>query len=171
MNLLDFIPGGRVIQALMVAAALAAITAGVMWFAHAQREIGRAEVRAEWNAEKLAQAEAGAKETQRRLERQGDAQREQAQELARYQRAAADAAAARDGMRQLVDDLEAVVRRGGSVTATADERQAGAAATGMLADVSRGADEMAEIYAREADQSRFAGQLCERSYEALSPPK
>lgn len=157
-------------------ALVAAVAAAVWGWIHHGKDVahtqglaeGRAEIQAKWDADVSAQRLADAKETQRRLERQGDAQREQAQELARYQRAAADAVVARDGMRQLVDDLEAVAQHGSSDTATADERKAGTAAAGMLADVSRAADDEAEVYARAADESRRAGLLCERSYDALT---
>jgi hypothetical protein len=173
MGLLDSIPGGRFVQALVVAALAAAVIAGITWALHTYneglREQGRAEVRAEWNAEKLAQREVDAKETQRRLDRQGDAQRDHAAELARYQRAAADAVAARDGYHGLLDNAERLAQLASRDSATVDERQAGAAAAGMLANVSRGSDALAEVYAREADASRRAGLLCEKSYDSLIP--
>lgn len=45
------------------------------------------------------------------------------------------------------------------------DSQAATAAAGMLADVYRGADSTAEIYALEADKRRDAGLECERAYE------
>lgn len=160
--------------AIALLAAVAAVLWGVRAYNESLREDGRNQVRAQWEADKVKQrddalrdAEANAKETQRRLERQGDAQREQALELARYQRVAADAVAARDGLQLDVDNLTAVARRAAVDAATAGEREAGIAAAGMLADVSRGADKLAEVYAREADTTRRAGVLCERDYDAL----
>jgi hypothetical protein len=167
----------RVLAEILIIAAIAAAVWG--WIEHGKsvaRDEGRAEVQQKWDAavsnqraEAVADAEANAKETQRRLERQGDAQREQQAELARYQRAAADAVAARDGMQHDIDNLTAAARRGASDTATAGERKAGGLAAGMLAELSRGSDALAELYARAADASRRAGVLCERSYDALTP--
>lgn len=70
-----------VLRAIAVAAVLAALTMAYNWWAGQQRDIGRAEVRAEWQAQDLAQAEqnrlllmANAK-TSDRLQAQADKER------------------------------------------------------------------------------------------------
>lgn len=55
MNLFDLIPGWVKMAALAMAAA--AVLGFIGYQVHHQREIGREEVRAEWNAEKLKQTE------------------------------------------------------------------------------------------------------------------
>lgn len=173
MSPLDLLPNWTKLA--IAAVVVGALTAAAAWSVHVQREIGRDEVRAEWSAEKalqgeqaLADANANAEETQRRLRAQQEIQHVHDQEVARYERALVDARSARDGLQRRVAELSAAAGRAASDTATADERQAGAAAAAMLADLSRGSDELAEVYARVADASRSAGLQCERDYDALT---
>jgi hypothetical protein len=152
--------------------AVVAIAAGavLLYQRHAEglREEGRQEVRAENAARALEQLQADARETQRRLERQGDAQREN---LAQLNRARADAdahAAARGRMsRQLADFVAAHRGRPGD-SAPIGSRAPASAALDLLADLLSGADAASGILAEALDRSYAAGQLCERSYDALT---
>ena len=80
----------------LIGLSLATGTVYVGYQVHHQREIGRSEVRAEWNAERLkqqtqalAESEANAKESFRRIQRQQENQRAQDQELSAARRDAA----------------------------------------------------------------------------------
>lgn len=159
----------------LIGLAAAAALAGVAWEIHLQREIGRDEIRAEWNKEKLEQArvdlaasEANARETLRRTERQQENQRVQEQELA-----AAHAAADRNGheSEQLREQNAGVAKQwrdalahptSGSVCPAAGD------AIGVLADVLGRADRRAGLLAAYADAAHVAGLKCERDYDALT---
>lgn len=163
-------------KALILAAIAAALVGAYAMFVNHQREIGRWEVRAEWQAEReeqkdaaIKQAAANAQESQRRLAAQQKAQHDHDEELAAYKRSVADAATALAGLRGRVADLTAIARRGASDTATVADRAAAGAATGMLADLSGRTDAAAEVYASIADASRRAGLQCEREYQSLTP--
>lgn len=154
----------------MLAGALlvAAVGAGIAWFAHHEREIGRAEIRAQIAREAAAEAARNAKETQRRLDQQEEAQRAHDEDLAR---AAADAAAARDvagRLRLRVDELVAAARRGAGNPASGGQRPATEDPIGVLAELQRRADARAGVLAEYADRARIAGQQCERAYDALT---
>lgn len=73
MSLLNLIPAP--IRMWALGAVCAAVLAFVGYQIHHQREIGREEVRTEWRKADAEEAEANAKETQRRLERAADAER------------------------------------------------------------------------------------------------
>lgn len=160
--------GGFATLLVLKAMAVLAILAGavLLYQRHAEglREEGRQEVRAENAARAIEQLQADARETQRRLERQGEAQREHQAQLDRARR---DADAARVAGRELRDQLAAFVQRardsapGGSGETAGDP-------IGVLADVLRRADDRAGILAEYADRARIAGQLCERSYDSLT---
>lgn len=148
-------------------ALIAASAAGLSWFVHLEREIGRTEVRAQVASEAAAEGMRNAKETQRRLDKQQEAQRAHDEELAR---AAADAGRARDAagrLRQRVDELVAATCGAAGDPATARNGQAACNPARVLADLQRRADERAGILAEYADRARIAGQQCERSYDAL----
>lgn len=165
MNPFDFLkPYRRLMHAALAVVVVAAIVGGYLaWSAH-EREIGRTEVRAEWTAEKLAQAEADAKEGKRRVERQEDSQRER---NAKTQAAVAAASRADGVSRELRKQLAALQQRGANPTPSADSAPAGDP-IGVLADVLRRADGRAGILAAYADSARIAGQQCERDYDALT---
>lgn len=153
---------------LIAGALLAAAAVGIYtWWAGVQRDIGREEERAEINRQALAKAEADAKETQRRLDRQGEAQREHEAQLARARGDAVAAAAAADRMSaQLRRFLAAAKLRPAEPAAAGGSPPAGTALD-LLAELFSRADSEAGILAEALDRSHAAGQLCVRSYEAL----
>jgi hypothetical protein len=157
------------IYAAIAAATVAAVTWAVGTYNESLREEGRAEIRAAVAAERAQLAELSARETARRLERQQENANAFLQDR---DRAAADAARARDAAGQLrdhVDTLERIARgAGASDSAALASRQAADTAARMLADLQRRADERAGLLAEYADRARLAGQLCERDYDALT---
>ena len=80
----------------------------------------------------------------------------------------ADAAAGR--LRQRADVLAASARCPAPDPAAAASSPPAAASADLLAELLERVDDAAGEIGRYADQARVAGQLCERSYEALSPP-
>ena len=86
--------------------------------------------------------------------------REEKQALARD---LADSNAVARRMREKLDDISGRI---GSDTGTAAEREAARKASGVLAELLGEADELAGIFAAEADGSRIAGNACVRGYEA-----
>lgn len=158
------------IKGVAAIALVAGAAAGLSWFVHHERDIGRAEVRAQIAREAADESQRNAKETQRRLDRQEEAQRAHDEELAR---ASADAARARDAagrLRQRVDELVAAARRAGCNPTAGGQRQAAEDPIGVLAELQRRADERAGILADYADRARIAGQQCERAYDSLNKP-
>lgn len=168
-TLLD--PGRWLLYGAVVAAALF----GLNWLDNSRQAIGERRVQAKWDADKarqtanaLAESQANALETFRRLERQQKAQDARDEEMAR---AKADAIAAGRERDQLHDDLATYAAAVGGTSgnpATGDNGEAARAATGVLADLLRRADERAGILAKHADEARAAGLQCERSYQALT---
>lgn len=104
-----------------------------------------------------------------------NAKQEDALNDAKKQAAAAVAAAAAGdararSWRMQLDAFTAAHRGDGAASAPAAAGSApGDDPIGVLAEVLRGTDSFADGAAKEADANRIAGQLCERSYDALSP--
>ncbi len=92
------------------------------------------------------------------------------QEKASARADAAANAAAGDKLRQQIAKLNAAITRSRD-SATADTRQAATATADLLADVQRRLGEAEDATAGHADESRFAGLACERSYDALNVSK
>jgi hypothetical protein len=167
-----------VARVILVAIVLGAIGFAIALWNHHERELGRQEVRTEWQAERekqaqadLEQARSNAKETIRRLDAQKEAQDAHDKEKRRYEAAVVAAADAAAGMRDTIDNLEHLARGAARDSAAGQQCQAAGAAGGMLAQLSRGADALAELYAKQADASRRAGEHCALDYDALSTPK
>ena len=78
--------------------------------------------------------------------------------------------AARGRLQQRVADLVAAARRTAANPPATGASAPTEDAAGMLADLQRRADERAGILARIADERGAAGELCERAYDALTPP-
>jgi len=111
-------------------------------------------------------AEVAAKETQRRVERQEDSNRETANRLA----ASADAVRReRLSAGRLRDELDAATaaRRGADPAAVAHCASA-EAAVDLRADLFGRADAAAGELAAYADAASIAGQQCERDFDALT---
>lgn len=171
MNLL---PGW--IKLAILAALVAAGTAGIAWFVHSQRDVGRAEVRAEWALERealkdaaLKESEANARETLRRLDRQQENQRVQNQELAAARADADRNRADADRLRTQSADTARQWRDALGNSPTVAVCQAAGAAITVQADVRSRMDGAAGILAEYADAARVAGLKCQRDYSALTP--
>jgi hypothetical protein len=152
------------------AVVLLALAAVGLYRHHAEglREEGRQEILAKNAAASLAQLEADARETKRRLERQGDAQRDHQAQLARARGDAAAATAAAGRLSRQLADFTAAHRPRAGDPAAAGAGTPGGTALDLLADLFSRADGEAGILAEALDRSHAAGQLCERSYDALT---
>jgi len=126
------------------------------WRAGAQHE------RAEWQAKALAQAQADAAETARRIKTIEEARR--AAEIRTHQ-ALADAAAAGTAAERLRQQIAAF--RAAHPSAAGGRAPAGDP-IGVLADVLGRCDANQGVIARFADAAREAGRLCEQSYDTLT---
>lgn len=139
------------------------------------REEGRAQVRAEWTAERerqkdaaLKQAEANAKETERRLAAQKDAQDAYDKEMARLRADAAAARGAADRLRQQVSAFTAAYRGAASYSATLGQRPPAGSPLDLLAKLLGESEERAGVLALALDRSYAAGRQCEREADALT---
>jgi hypothetical protein len=160
-------PGGRLV---IIAAAVASLLGLYAWRVHVERDVGRAEIQLQWHAdvsrqraEAVAQAEANAKETQRRLGRQQEATNahEKALELAR-----ADAAAGADSVARL---RQRIAQLAAAPSATAGNSAPASVSTpaASLGDV---AGRCVGALAQLRDGARLgylAGLECQQRYDAL----
>lgn len=125
-------------------------------------------VRAEYTAAALREAQANARETARRLDRQQENQRAQDAALAAARADAARAGADADRVRaQAADAAREWSARLGDSPATSDIEAAGAA-IGVCADLLGRAVARARLLARTADAARAAGLKCAADYDALN---
>lgn len=177
MNFLDYIPGGRLIQGLIVAALIGCVVAVYMGWAHHERDIGRAEVQAKWDAERakqtaaaLAQSQRNAEETQRRLTAQQEVQRVHDEELARVQADAGRARAAAVSLRGQLAAFTAAGRAPGN-SSTGGNGAPAATALDLLAELFSAADDRSGELAAALDASHAAGLQCVRQYDSLAPVK
>ncbi len=155
----------RILSALL---ALSLLLAGWQWRKAVSIEDEYASYRADIAGQiSLAEATARAEEQRR------TAQIQEAQDAAHHARLAAesDARAARasaDRLRQRAAELAASCAA--SHPTPAASSPAASAPGSVLADMLGRLDQAAGELARYADDARIAGQLCQRSFEALSPP-
>lgn len=150
------------------AALLVALWAGYEAWAYHQRTVGRAQERAEQLERDLKTERDARAEEKRRREAQEENRDDYRQELDQARRAAA---AAVDVGRRLRQQLEAIRQSGGAChTGAGQGSQATQPAEDLYAGVQRRLDEAADEIARFADESRAAGRLCERNYDALIAP-
>lgn len=155
----------RILSALL---ALALLLAGWQWRKSVSIEAEYASYRADISGQiSLAEATARAEENRR------TAKIQEAQDAAHKARLAAesDARAARasaDRLRQRAAELAASCAA--RDPAPASPGPAASAPGDLLADMLGRIDQAAGEVAEYADRARIAGQLCQRAYEALSPP-
>jgi len=176
MNPLTWLNPGRWLLYLALAAAL--VAGFFAWQSHERgigREEGRAEVQGKWDKEKIAQQEAviaenqaNAKETQRRLERQKENQDAQDKELAAARGDAVRNSADADRLRDQNADTAKRWRDALRNTPACIECAPAGDAIVVLADVLARADRRAGDLAAYADTTRTAGLKCERDYDALT---
>jgi hypothetical protein len=163
----------------MAIALLAAAAVGFMGIQRAQIAGLRADLaegKAAWSAEraqaaKLSQAaEAAARiEEQRRFLAQQEALDAAEQKAVQARADAARASDAAGRLQQRVAALVAQAGRAAANPATAGVGPATSTAIDLLADVQRRIDEAAGQLADYADRARSAGELCQASYNALTP--
>lgn len=163
-------------KALVLAAIVAALTAGALAYNRHQQGIGEARIYAKWRAETVARQQmaikaqaSNATETQRRLLAQAKVIDEQAQSLAQ---ALADNADLRSVGQRLRAAQAAAIASRGRGPASDPTPSSGSAPTDpssdLLADVQRRIDEATDGVAGFADAAHIAGLGCERSYQALT---
>ena len=161
-------------SAIVLAAVL--LVLGIGWkIRHAGIEAGRAEVRQQWGAERieqqaaaLAESQANARETLRRMERQQENQHAQDRALAAARRDAARNLAAADSLRE--QNAVAARRWADALrdSPSASVCEAAGAAIAVQADVLGRLDRAATELAAYADAARAAGNLCANNYDALT---
>lgn len=179
MRLLDMLPAGNVLLWLVsgaLAAALAYCSVVTMNLEQARTalaveqrdhasEIGRMERASRDQVERFRTTEKGWLEAQRKVVDVAE------QKIAQARADAVLADAARGRLQQHVAALAAAARRATANSAAAGPSAPAEDAAGMLAELQRRADERAGILARIADARGAAGELCERSYDALTPSR
>lgn len=175
MNPLSLVPTSWLWPAAAIAGAALFAALGVQTIRvdHALRDL--AEIKAAWQTDRAAAAEASrkaeaaarAEETRVRAEQEEkiDAA-EKAAERARADRAIADAAAGR--LSQRVAALVAAAREAASHPQVVQPGAPTADPAGMLADVLGRCVARVRLLATVADERGTAGQLCEQSYDAMT---
>jgi hypothetical protein len=133
------------------------------------REEGREDIRAAWTLQ--VQAAQELEDRRKAAERQAQKEAHDAH-VQTVDRLAADAAAARGAAERLRAQLAAYLAAGGGGAAPGPAAPGGAPATAagdyLLAELLRESDDRAGALARALDASHAAGQLCERTYDALT---
>jgi len=156
-----------------LAIALAAALAFSHFFVY---RAGKANVRADLDAYRIAQQEARIFADRARTQRAEARQTAVDKEARDGQQQIANLEAERDAARADGDSLRSAIRaatsRAGTTPriASAGPGQSGADPLGMFADLLERADSRAEAVAGYADRLRIAGTVCERSFDALNPP-
>jgi len=117
-----------------------------------------------------AQALAAAQATARAIEQQRQTDMERVSHETEQKLAAvvvAERAAADERVRDVAARYAKRQRAATENTAPASQCEASAAAARMLAELLGELDELAQVYAREADRARVAGLACEAGFDAL----
>lgn len=160
----------------LCAGVAAALGGAVLAFGHHERDVGRAEVRAEWHADQaqqlavqVADHERVATETQRRISAMQEIVNDATEQKTAALVDAGSARAERDRLRQQQARYVASVRAGltPADTASSPGSPPAGAAIDLLSDLFGESDEGAGILAAALDRSRAAGLACERAYESL----
>lgn len=143
----------------------------VLWsafqgFKRQQQGIGAERERTAWLKRDLDYAQDQVKETQRRIARQEESNRETRARADRSENAARRAAAVTGSLREELAAADAARRRD---SATLAQCQAAEAAVDLRDRLFRGADDAAGELARYAQAARIAGEQCELDYDALRP--
>ena len=160
--------------AIVLAAVL--LVLGIGWKVHHSGVVaGRTEVQAKWDAERieqrdraLAESQANARETFRRLEVQQENQHALDQALATARRDAARATAAADRLREQNAAAASAWRDALRDSPTVSVCQAAGAAIDLQSDVQRRLVEAGGELAAYADAARAAGLKCGADYNSLT---
>ncbi|UUO12763.1 DUF2514 domain-containing protein [Alcaligenes faecalis] len=149
-------------SALTGAAVLAALFLGLQMYGASQHKKGYDKAQAEYMIA-VAHAEGRARQIEHELTQQMEARdRETLEQL--EQVAIAERRAAGERVRKSAEEYAAHYRRDTALASAAAERQAADTAIRMFAELFGGLDEMAGVYAAEADRRRIAGLACEAAY-------
>ncbi|HBQ90897.1 MAG TPA: hypothetical protein DD803_15780 [Alcaligenes faecalis] len=149
-------------SAITGAAVLAALFLGLQMYGSAQHKKGYDKAQAEYMIA-VAHAEGRARQIEHELTQQMEVRdRETLEQL--EQVAIAERRAADERVRKSSKEYAARYRRNTALATAAAERQAADTAIRMFAELLGGLDEMAEVYAAEADRRRVAGLACEAAY-------
>ena len=144
------------------AAVLAALFLGLQMYGAAQHKKGYDKAQAEYMIA-VAHAEGRARQIEHKLTQKMEARdRETLEQL--EQVAIAERRAADERVRQSAQEYAARYRRDTALASATAERQAADTAIRMFAELLGQADDLAGIYAAEADRRRVAGLACEAAY-------
>ncbi|MBX6965983.1 DUF2514 family protein [Alcaligenes faecalis] len=144
------------------AAVLAAFFLGLQMYGAVQHKKGYDKAQAEYMIA-VAHAEGRARQIEHELTQQMEIRdRETLEQL--EQVAIAERRAADERVRQSAQEYAARYRRDTALASAAAERQAADTAIRMFAELLSQTDDLAGIYAAEADRRRVAGLACEAAY-------
>lgn len=155
----------------------AALGGAVLAFGHRERDVGRSEVRAEWNSEKVVQQRealqeqaANAAETERRRKAQQGVLDDLSDQLAAARADAIAAGTERDRLRKQQSTFLAAARAhdAASNPASSSRCEATGTAADLFADLFGEADDATGVLASALDSARAAGLACERAYDSLT---
>ncbi len=143
-------------SAIAGAAVLAALFIGLQFYGVAQHKKGYNQAQAEYMIA-VAHAEGRARQIEHELTKEMEVRDRDAQEkLAQITIA--------ERVRKSAEEYAARYRRDTALASAAAERQAADTTIRMFAELLGEIDEMAEVYAAEADRRRVAGLACEAAY-------
>ena len=149
-------------SAITGAAVLAALFLGLQMYGAAQHKKGYDKAQSEYMIA-VAHAEGRARQIEHELTQQMEVRdRETLEQL--EQVAIAERRAADERVRQSAQEYAARYRRDTALASAAAERQAADTAIRMFAELLSQTDDLAGIYAAEADRRRIAGLACETAY-------
>ncbi|QBH21314.1 DUF2514 family protein [Alcaligenes faecalis] len=149
-------------SAITGAAILAALFLGLQMYGAAQHKKGYDKAQAEYMIA-VAYAESRAQQIEHELTQQMEVRDRETQEQLE-QVAIAERRAADERVRQSAQEYAARYRRSTALASAAAERQAADTAIRMFAELLSQTDDLAGVYAAEADRRRIAGLACEAAY-------
>lgn len=161
----------------LCAGVAAALGGAMLAFGHHERDVGRAEVRAEWNGEKVAQQRealqeqaANAAKTESRMKAQQGVLDDLSDQLATARADAIAAGTERDRLRKQQSTFLAAARASDAAgnPTTAGRCEATGSAADLFSDLFSEADDATGILATALDSARAAGIACERAYDSLT---
>ncbi|MGZ9568257.1 DUF2514 family protein [Alcaligenes nematophilus] len=149
-------------SAITGAAVLAALFLGLQMYGASQQKKGYDKAQAEYLIA-VAHAESRARQIEHELTEEMEARdRETLEQL--EQVAIAERRAADERVRKSAEEYAARYRRDAALASAAAKRQAADTAIRMFAELLSQTDDLAGIYAAEADRRRVAGLACETAY-------
>lgn len=152
-------------SAIVGAAVLAALFIGLQMYGTTQHRKGYDQAQAEYMIA-VAHAESRARQIEHELTQEMEARdRETQEQLAQV--ALAERRAADERVRKSAEEYAARYRRDTALATAAAERQAADTAIRMFAELLSQSDDLAGVYAAEADRRRVAGLACEAAYMSV----